>query len=302
MRSVTIAVGPIIFAVCLLACIVPARRALQVDPIAALRAELGLGSGDAATAQNAGRSARPNRVERQIGRATDGGQTRLTPMPLKSIREWMGLRASGSTESTPLRQTLDALDHLEPDRARHLAAFAYLLGRVAHADQHVAPEETRTMEVLLQEHGHLTPDQAMVVVQLAKSSHLLFGGTSDFLVAREFAAHASYDEKLALLNCLFAVSASEACRFVRVAGAVIVRQRPGTAKGFVFLTMEDETGLSNVIITPDTYQTFKRVVVDEPYLLVEGTLQNQDGAVSVKAQRIESLKAQTPEQPSRDFH
>jgi len=91
-------------------------------------------------------------------------------------------------------------------------------------------------------------------------------------------------------------------RRVRVAGAVIVRQRPGTAKGFVFLTMEDETGLSNVIITPDTYAQFKRVVVDEPYLLVEGTLQNQDGAVSVKAERIESLKAQTPEQPSRDFH
>jgi len=91
-------------------------------------------------------------------------------------------------------------------------------------------------------------------------------------------------------------------RRVRVAGAVIVRQRPGTAKGFVFLTMEDETGLSNVIITPDTYNQFKRVVVDEPYLLVEGTLQNQDGAVSVKAERIESLKATTPEQPSRDFH
>ena len=90
-------------------------------------------------------------------------------------------------------------------------------------------------------------------------------------------------------------------RRVRVAGAVIVRQRPGTAKGFVFLTMEDETGLSNVIITPDTYATFKRVVVDEPYLLVEGTLQNQDGAVSVKAERIESLKATTPAQPSHDF-
>ena len=78
-------------------------------------------------------------------------------------------------------------------------------------------------------------------------------------------------------------------RRVRIAGAVIVRQRPGTAKGFVFLTMEDETGLSNVIITPDTYGQFKRVIVDEPYLLIDGTLQNQDGAVSVKAERIESL-------------
>jgi len=91
-------------------------------------------------------------------------------------------------------------------------------------------------------------------------------------------------------------------RRVRIAGAVIVRQRPGTAKGFVFLTMEDETGLSNAIITPDVYATFKRTVVDEPYLLIEGTLQNQDGAVSVKAERIEALKAQTPAQPSHDFH
>jgi error-prone DNA polymerase len=91
-------------------------------------------------------------------------------------------------------------------------------------------------------------------------------------------------------------------RRVRVAGAVITRQRPGTAKGFVFLTMEDETGLSNVIITPDVYGQFKRTVVDEPYLLVEGTLQNQDGAVSVKAERIEALKRAGPPQASHDFH
>ena len=66
--------------------------------------------------------------------------------------------------------------------------------------------------------------------------------------------------------------------------------------------MEDETGLSNVIITPDTYAQFKRTVVDEPYLLVEGTLQNQDGAVSVKAERIEALKSAGPRQASHDFH
>ena len=65
--------------------------------------------------------------------------------------------------------------------------------------------------------------------------------------------------------------------------------------------MEDETGLSNAIITPDTYAVYKRVVVDEPYLLIEGTLQNQDGAVSVKVERVEALRAQTPAQPSHDF-
>lgn len=130
-------------------------------------------------------------------------------MPVSSLRTWLGLAATDPTESAPLRETLDALDHLEPNRARHLAAFAYLLGRVAHADQHVSPEETRAMEGLVQEHGRLTQDQAMVVVQLAKSSNLLFGGTANFEVAREFSTLATYDEKLALLRCLFAVSTTD---------------------------------------------------------------------------------------------
>jgi error-prone DNA polymerase len=90
-------------------------------------------------------------------------------------------------------------------------------------------------------------------------------------------------------------------RRVRVAGAVITRQRPGTAKGFVFLSLEDETGIANIIVMPDTYVEHKRVVMAEPYLLVEGTLQNQDGAVSVKAERIEALTGAGPRQPSHDF-
>ncbi len=114
-----------------------------------------------------------------------------------------------SRSFAPLRETLEALDHLEPDRARYLAAFAYLLGRVAHADQHVSPEETLAMEALVREQGQLSQDQAMVVVQLAKTSNLLFGGTANFLVAREFSELASYDQKLALMRCLFALSATD---------------------------------------------------------------------------------------------
>jgi error-prone DNA polymerase len=91
-------------------------------------------------------------------------------------------------------------------------------------------------------------------------------------------------------------------RRVRVAGAVIVRQRPGTAKGFMFLSMEDETGIANVIITPDVYHANKPVIVGEPYLIVEGVLQNQDGAISVKADRIDALRAGGPEPQSHDFH
>src|SRR5688572_6030047 len=91
-------------------------------------------------------------------------------------------------------------------------------------------------------------------------------------------------------------------RRVRVAGAVIIRQRPGTAKGFVFLSLEDETGIANAILTPDVLTQFKRTVVDAPYLLIEGILQNQDGAVSVKAERVQVLAHEGPPQPSRDFH
>jgi error-prone DNA polymerase len=91
-------------------------------------------------------------------------------------------------------------------------------------------------------------------------------------------------------------------RRVRVAGAVITRQRPGTAKGFVFLSLEDETGISNIIVNPDVFAIYKRAIVDEPYLLVEGTLQNQDGAVSVKADRVEGLKHSGPKVDSHDFH
>lgn len=130
-------------------------------------------------------------------------------MPLKSLRAWLGIDRPEKDEFAPLRETLEALDHLEPDRARYLAAFAYLLGRVAHADQHVSHEELSAMETLVREHGQLTHEQAMIVVQLAKTSNLLFGGTANFLVAREFSVLATYDQKLALMRCLFEVTATD---------------------------------------------------------------------------------------------
>ena len=130
-------------------------------------------------------------------------------MPLKSLRAWLGVDTRETREFAPLRETLQALDHLEPDRARYLAAFAYLLGRVAHADQHVSPEETGAMEALVREQGELSEEQAMLVVQLAKTNNLLFGGTANFLVAREFSDLATYDQKLALMRCLFAVSSAD---------------------------------------------------------------------------------------------
>jgi error-prone DNA polymerase len=78
-------------------------------------------------------------------------------------------------------------------------------------------------------------------------------------------------------------------RRVRVAGMVITRQRPGTAKGFVFLTLEDETGISNIIVRPDLFDRQRMTVVRQPFLLVDGILQHQDGVLSVRAERVEGI-------------
>jgi len=88
---------------------------------------------------------------------------------------------------------------------------------------------------------------------------------------------------------------------VRVAGSVIVRQRPGTAKGFVFLSLEDETGIANVIVTPGLFARRRLPLVSEPFLLVEGILQMQDGVVSVRAARVEPLPRLAHVVPSHDF-
>jgi error-prone DNA polymerase len=90
--------------------------------------------------------------------------------------------------------------------------------------------------------------------------------------------------------------------FVRTAGCVIARQRPGTAKGFIFISMEDETGIANVIVTPDSYDRNRLVVTRSKFLLVEGPLQNQDNVIHVKALRLTALSDSALEVRSHDFH
>jgi error-prone DNA polymerase len=90
--------------------------------------------------------------------------------------------------------------------------------------------------------------------------------------------------------------------WVKVAGAVVVRQRPGTAKGFVFLNLEDETGLINVIVRPALFHRHRLALVEESFLLIEGTLQRQDNVTSVRAERIWPLRHRLESVPSHDFH
>ena len=113
-------------------------------------------------------------------------------------------------------------------------------------------------------------------------------------------------KELAMRGVIPAINlpSQRAGRRVRTAGMVITRQRPGTAKGFVFLTLEDETGISNIIIRPDLYATDRLTVVESSFLVVEGILQNQDGVTSVKAERMSKLDGMPDEAAidSHDFH
>ncbi len=90
-------------------------------------------------------------------------------------------------------------------------------------------------------------------------------------------------------------------RVVRIAGLVICRQRPGTAKGFMFLSLEDETGIMNAIATPDFFERHHADLVSSPFLLIDGTLQNLDGVISVKAGRVKPLRFVEEAEISHDF-
>jgi error-prone DNA polymerase len=111
-------------------------------------------------------------------------------------------------------------------------------------------------------------------------------------------------QELQSRNVLSAVEL-RCCRdgeYVKAAGCVIARQRPGTAKGFIFISMEDQTGIANVIVTPDLYERERLTVVRSKFLLVEGILQNQDGVIHVKATRLTALVDSAMELRSHDFH
>jgi uncharacterized tellurite resistance protein B-like protein len=128
-----------------------------------------------------------------------------------SIRAFLGIpdKHAATADTETVRKVIEALDQMDPARARFIAAFGYILSRVAYADLTISPEETRAMERIIMERGGLPEEQALIVIQTAKTRTQLFGGTENFLVTREFSRIATREEKLALLDCLFAVAAAE---------------------------------------------------------------------------------------------
>ena len=131
-----------------------------------------------------------------------------------SLRKLLGLDAApeggaGAEDADAVRRIARELDALAPERARYLAAFAFLLGRVAHADLDISDEETRRMETIVREMGGLPEGQAALVVQIAQSQNRLFGATEGFLVTRQLRASATPEECRHLLDSLCAVAAAD---------------------------------------------------------------------------------------------
>jgi len=127
-----------------------------------------------------------------------------------SIADFLGLKKLAPTaETETVRKIIKALDEMPPEQAKYIAAFAYVLSRVARADLNISEVETQEMERLVSQLGGLPEEQAVLVVQIAKTQNILFGGTENFLVTQEFNRMASPEQKLALLHCLFAVAAAD---------------------------------------------------------------------------------------------
>lgn len=117
--------------------------------------------------------------------------------------------AGGAGDTETVRKIVARLEALPPERARYVAAFAYVLSRVAHADLAITAEETAKMEEIVHRLGHLPEEQAVLAVEIAKAQSRLFGGTENYLVTRELSGLATPEQKRELLDCLFAVAAAD---------------------------------------------------------------------------------------------
>lgn len=139
------------------------------------------------------------RFLRQPDAGPDSGASGLSP------------RGSGvdDSDTDTVRRIVRELEALPPERARFLASFAYVLTRAASADMEIASVEMAAIERLIGEYGGLPPAQAVLVAEMARTQSLLYGGTEDYLVTRQFRALSTPEERVALLRCCYLVGAAD---------------------------------------------------------------------------------------------
>ncbi|HEY5657620.1 MAG TPA: TerB family tellurite resistance protein [Myxococcota bacterium] len=129
-----------------------------------------------------------------------------------SLLRFLGILDSGkdsSRDTETVRRIAGQLERLEPQKAKYLAAFAYVLARLAHADLEIDASETAEMERIVKGLAHLADAEAALVVQIAQSQARLLGGTENYVVTRQFRELSTREERAELLQCLYAVAAAD---------------------------------------------------------------------------------------------
>jgi error-prone DNA polymerase len=185
---------------------------------------------------------------------------------------------------------IGALNHINPDTELHRRDALWQIEKAAHK---VGPLLENVIE----------PDGASPLHQMEVEERLVadYHGTGMTVGPHPMAYQRSALRRMGILSAAELRDSPHGKQAV-VAGSVITRQRPGTAKGLIFITLEDETGNSNIIVMPDLYSSNPLVVLHERFLKVKGVVQNQDGIVHLKAQKIMPLKVTAAEMQSHDFH
>jgi error-prone DNA polymerase len=196
----------------------------------------------------------------------------------------------------------DALWQIER-LSRHMGPLLERAGNTAHNDDAVHFAESRAKfspEINQPFSAGIMPSplQAMTSEERLVAD---FNGTGMTVGPHPMGYHRQKMKRLGVLTAVELRNVPNG-KQVRIAGAVICRQRPGTAKGFVFLSIEDETGIANAIITPPIFERYHIVVVHQPFLIIEGQLQNLENVISVKAEKVRPLNITRAETVSHDFH
>jgi len=232
---------------------------------------------------------------------------RLGLMYVKGLSRGAGeaiVRARAAGEFVGIDDLRNRVSVLRKDELRKLAAVGALnfIQSSTRRDalwqvERVTRDAGELYEGLLESDGN-SPLEQMTLTERVNAD---FRGTGLTIGKHPVAYHRVDLNKLKALRAIDIRKMRDGT-FVRVAGWVIVRQRPGTAKGFMFLSLEDETGVSNIIVTPQLFEKYRFELVDHPFLLIEGALQNQDNVISVKASHVQPLKFAVAATPSHDFH
>jgi error-prone DNA polymerase len=154
---------------------------------------------------------------------------------------------------------------------------------------------------LLEKVAETASESPLAPMTTEERLHADYRGTSLTVGRHPMAHHREQMRELGVTPAINLANMSSG-RWARVAGCVVVRQRPGTANGIVFISLEDETGISNVIVMPDMFVAHRVTILSTPWLLIEGPIQNVDGVIHIRAKKIRPLSFAPIATASHDFH